>query len=66
MRRRPPCRRGGESAASPYLTPLGHPSNTLVMAPGDYRFTDYWRMGLPLDILIIAVSVPLILAVWLP
>ncbi|PID61059.1 MAG: SLC13 family permease [Gammaproteobacteria bacterium] len=52
-------------AASPYLTPIGHQSNTLVMGPGGYRFGDYWRLGLPLDILIIAVAVPMILWVWM-
>ncbi len=52
-------------AASPYLTPIGHQSNTLVLGPGGYNFGDYWRMGLPLDIIIVAVSVPLIMLVWL-
>jgi len=51
-------------AASAYLTPIGHQSNTLVMGPGGYNFGDYWRMGLPLDIVIIAVAVPMILLVW--
>ncbi len=51
-------------SASPYLTPVGHPSNTLVMGPGGYRFGDYWRMGLPLDALIVAVAVPLLIWVW--
>jgi di/tricarboxylate transporter len=53
-------------AASPYLTPIGHQSNTLVMGPGGYHFGDYWRMGLPLDILIVIVAIPLIVLVWLP
>jgi len=51
-------------ASSTYLTPIGHQSNLLVMGPGGYQFSDYWRMGLPLDILIVAVAVPLILVVW--
>lgn len=51
-------------ASSTYLTPIGHQSNLLVMGPGGYRFGDYWRMGLPLDILIVVVAVPLILIVW--
>lgn len=51
-------------AASPYLTPIGHQSNTLVMGPGGYRFGDYWRLGLPLDFVIICTSVPMILWVW--
>lgn len=52
-------------AASPYLTPIGHQSNTLVMGPGGYRFSDYWRMGLPLDIVIVCIAVPMIMWVWL-
>ena len=51
-------------AASPYLTPVGHQSNTLVLGPGGYNFSDYWRLGLPLDIIIILVAVPMILLVW--
>jgi len=51
-------------ASSTFLTPIGHQSNTLVMGPGGYKFGDYWRMGLPLDVLIIAVSMPLILHFW--
>ncbi|HBC54554.1 MAG TPA: SLC13 family permease, partial [Alphaproteobacteria bacterium] len=51
-------------ASCAFLTPIGHQSNTLVMGPGGYQFTDYWRMGLPLEILIVAISVPLILIVW--
>jgi len=51
-------------AASPYLTPVGHQSNTLVLGPGGYNFSDYWRLGLPLDIIIVLVAVPMILLVW--
>jgi di/tricarboxylate transporter len=51
-------------ASCAFLTPIGHQSNTLVLGPGGYEFTDYWRMGLPLEILIVALSVPLILLVW--
>lgn len=52
-------------AASPYLTPIGHQSNTLVMGPGGYSFGDYWRVGLPLDIIIVCTAVPMILLVWM-
>ncbi|MGI9317036.1 MAG: SLC13 family permease [bacterium] len=52
-------------AASPYLTPIGHQSNTLVLGPGGYRFADYWRMGLPLDLVIVSVAVPSIIWVWM-
>jgi di/tricarboxylate transporter len=52
---------GGSCA---FLTPIGHQSNTLVMGPGGYKFTDYWRMGLPLEVIIVAIGVPLIMWVW--
>ncbi|MFY9941010.1 MAG: SLC13 family permease [Desulfobacterales bacterium] len=52
----------GSSCA--FLTPVGHQSNALVMAPGGYRFGDYWRLGLPLSILVTVVAVPLILYFW--
>ena len=52
-------------ASCAFLTPIGHQCNTVVMGPGNYKFTDYWRLGLPLDILIIAVSIPMILFVWI-
>ena len=51
-------------ASCAFLTPIGHQCNTLVMGPGNYKFSDYWRLGLPLDILIILVSIPMILFVW--
>lgn len=51
-------------ASCAFLTPIGHQSNTLVMGPGGYQFGDYWRMGLPLEIIITVISVPLILSVW--
>ena len=52
----------GASAA--FLTPIGHQSNTMVLGPGGYRFGDYWRLGLPLKIVVIGVAVPLISIVW--
>jgi len=51
-------------ASCAFLTPIGHQCNTLVMGPGGYEFSDYWRMGLPLEILIVAISVPAILFFW--
>lgn len=51
-------------ASCAFLTPIGHQSNTLVMGPGGYQFGDYWRMGLPLEIIITFISIPLILQVW--
>jgi len=52
------------AASCAFLSPIGHKNNTIIMGPGGYRFGDYWRMGLPLELLIIAVSVPLILLFW--
>ncbi len=51
-------------ASCSFLTPIGHQSNTLVMAPGGYHFGDYWRLGLPLQVIIAIVAVPMILIVW--
>jgi di/tricarboxylate transporter len=52
------------AASSAFLTPIGHKNNTLILGPGGYRFGDYWRMGLPLEILVVAVSIPAILVFW--
>jgi di/tricarboxylate transporter len=52
---------GGSCA---FLTPIGHQSNTLVMGPGGYKFTDYWRMGLPLEVIIVALGIPAIMYFW--
>jgi di/tricarboxylate transporter len=51
-------------ASCAFLTPIGHQNNALILGPGGYRFGDYWRMGLPLEVLVMAVSVPTILLVW--
>jgi di/tricarboxylate transporter len=51
-------------ASCAFLTPIGHQSNTLVMGPGGYHFGDYWRMGLPLSILVVLLAIPLILVFW--
>ena len=53
-------------ASCAFLTPIGHQSNTLVMGPGGYRFSDYWRMGLPLELIIVLVAIPLIMFFWPP
>jgi di/tricarboxylate transporter len=51
-------------AACDFLTPIGHQCNTLVMGPGGYSFTDYWRLGLPLSCIVVLVGVPLIMLFW--
>jgi di/tricarboxylate transporter len=52
------------AASCAFLTPIGHKNNTLILGPGGYRFGDYWRMGLPLEIVVVAVSIPAILVFW--
>ncbi|ABG31619.1 SLC13 family permease [Roseobacter denitrificans] len=52
------------AASSAFLTPIGHKNNTLILGPGGYGFGDYWRMGLPLEIIVVAVSIPAILIFW--
>lgn len=51
-------------ASCAFLTPIGHQNNILIMGPGGYKFGDYWRMGLPLEILVVAVAIPLIAFVF--
>jgi di/tricarboxylate transporter len=52
----------GSSCA--FLTPIGHQNNTLILGPGGFRFGDYWRMGLPTDLLVIMLSLPLLVWFW--
>jgi len=52
------------AASAAFLTPIGHKNNTLILGPGGYHFGDYWRMGLPLELLIVAVTIPAILLFW--
>ncbi|MCX2725865.1 SLC13 family permease [Roseibium salinum] len=47
-----------------FLTPIGHKNNTIIMGPGGYRFGDYWRLGLPLELIVLSVGIPAILVVW--
>lgn len=51
-------------ASCAFLTPIGHQNNTLILGPGGFRFGDYWRLGLPLEALIVVVAVPVLLLVW--
>ncbi|MHB1303617.1 MAG: SLC13 family permease [Acidiphilium sp.] len=51
-------------ASLPMLVPTGHPCNVLVMGPGGYKFSDYWRLGLPMTVVTLVVAVPLIMLVW--
>lgn len=51
-------------ASCAFLTPIGHQNNTLILGPGGFRFSDYWRLGLPLELLVIGFSIPLLLVFW--
>ncbi len=51
-------------ASCAFLTPIGHQNNTLILGPGGFRFGDFWKLGLPLEIVVIAISVPMLLIVW--
>ncbi len=51
-------------ASCAFLTPIGHQNNTLILGPGGFHFSDYWRLGLPLEVLVAAISIPLLLLVW--
>ncbi|MBE0501394.1 MAG: SLC13 family permease [Desulfuromonadales bacterium] len=51
-------------ASCAFLTPIGHQNNTLILGPGGLRFGDYWKLGLPLEIIVAAVSVPMLLFIW--
>jgi di/tricarboxylate transporter len=51
-------------ASCAFLTPIGHQNNTLILGPGGFRFGDYWRLGLPLELIVVAVSVPMLLWIW--
>ena len=51
-------------ASCAFLTPIGHQNNTLILGPGGFRFGDYWKIGLPLEILVIAVGLPMLLWMW--
>ena len=51
-------------SSSAFLTPIGHQNNTLILGPGGFRFADYWRLGLPMEVLVVAVAIPGLLYFW--
>ena len=51
-------------ASCAFLTPIGHQNNTLILGPGGFRFGDYWRLGLPLELLVVAIAIPLLMLFW--
>ena len=52
------------ASSAAFLTPIAHQSNMLVMGPGGYKFTDYWKLGLPITILVLLIGTPIILYMW--
>ena len=52
------------AASASFLTPIGYQTNTIVYGLGGYRFTDYWRLGLPMAIATLAVIVGVVPVVW--
>jgi len=51
-------------ASCAFLTPIGHQNNTLILGPGGFRFGDYWKLGLPMELLVVAIGIPVLLIVW--
>lgn len=51
-------------ASCAFLTPIGHQNNTLILGPGGFGFGDYWKLGLPLEVLVVGISIPMLLIVW--
>ena len=51
-------------SAAALLTPVATPANTMILEPGGYRFSDYWKLGLPLLLLFLAVAVLWVPVVW--
>lgn len=51
-------------ASCAFLTPIGHQNNTLILGPGGFRFGDYWRLGLPIEVIVVVVSVPMLVLIW--
>lgn len=51
-------------ASCAFLTPIGHQNNTLILGPGGFRFGDYWRLGLPLELLVVLISMPMLIWIW--
>jgi di/tricarboxylate transporter len=52
------------AASAGFLTPVAHQSNVLVMGPGGYRFGDYFKVGLPLDLLVFAITLLIVPLIW--
>lgn len=51
-------------ASCAFVTPIGHQNNTLILGPGGFRFGDYWKLGLPMEAIVVVTGIPMILLVW--
>jgi di/tricarboxylate transporter len=51
-------------ASCAFLTPIGHQNNTLILGPGGFRFSDYWRLGIMLEVIVVVVGIPMLLWAW--
>ena len=51
-------------ASCAFLTPIGHQNNTLILGPGGFKFGDYWRLGVLIEVIVVAVSLPMLALVW--
>lgn len=51
-------------ASCAFLTPIGHQNNALILGPGGFKFGDYWRLGLPMEVVVVAAAMPMLLLVW--
>ncbi|MEX2523802.1 MAG: SLC13 family permease [Gammaproteobacteria bacterium] len=51
-------------ASCAFLTPIGHQNNTLILGPGGFRFGDYWRLGIFMEILVLAIGIPMLILIW--
>jgi di/tricarboxylate transporter len=54
----------GVAAAASFLTPVATPTNLMVMEPGSYKFTDYWKFGLPFMLWFFVVAVFWVPMIW--
>jgi di/tricarboxylate transporter len=51
-------------SSSSFMTPIGHQNNTLILGPGGFRFGDYWRLGLMVELIVAAVAIPTLMYFW--
>jgi di/tricarboxylate transporter len=52
------------AASASFMTPTGYQTNLMVMGPGGYRFSDYFKVGAPLSVLVAVMALFLVPVVW--